>query len=102
MVLSFLNTVSDRIRFGRPRVVRTLQIIKVVRSRINRNPVRKKIMTREMDIVPRTMSRIIKQDLLGTFNQQTGQRHTVVLKENRGGGSRPLLLYGKEPYKEIF
>jgi hypothetical protein len=41
-------------------------------------------MTPEMDIVPRTMSRIIKQDLgLGAFKQETGQCLTVVLKENR-------------------
>ena len=58
---------------GRPRVVRTPQIINAVRSRIDRNSVRKqKIMAQEMDIAPRNMSRIIKQDLgLGAFKRQT-------------------------------
>ena len=41
-------------------------------------------MAQEMDIAPRTMSRIIKQDLeLGAFKQQTGQRLTIVFKQNR-------------------
>ena len=58
-------------------------------------------MAREIDIAPRITSHIIKQDLrLGTFKRQTGQRHTVALKENRKE-SRRLLLYGKERYKEI-
>jgi hypothetical protein len=40
------------------------EVINAVRSRINQNPVRKqKIMAQEMDIAPRSMSRIIKQDL---------------------------------------
>ena len=46
------------------RMVHTPLVINAVRSRINRNPVRKpNIMAQEMDIAPRTMSRIIKQDL---------------------------------------
>ena len=37
-----------------------------------------------MDIVPRTMSHIIKQDLgLRAFKQPTLQQLTVALKENR-------------------
>lgn len=86
----FIDTgnVIDRKRSGRPRTVRTPQAINAVRSRINRNPVRKqKIMAREMDIAPRTMNRIIKQDLkLGAFD----------LKVNRKKKSRMLLsLYGR-------
>ena len=63
----------------------------------------KKIMAQEMDIVPRTMSRIIKQDLgLGTFKWQTGQCLAIALKEIGKKKSRcVLLLYGKEHYKEI-
>ena len=58
-------------------------------------------MAQEIDIVPRNMSRIIKQDL-GLSNDQTGQRLTVSFKENRGGESRHLLLlYSKERYNEI-
>ena len=41
-------------------------------------------MARQMDIAPRTMSHIIKQDLgVGAFKHQTGQCLTIVLKENR-------------------
>ena len=59
-----------------------------------------KIMTREMDIAPKTMSRIIKQDL-GLSNDKEDSL-TVALKENRGKKSRCLLaLYFKEHYKEI-
>ena len=43
----------------------------------------KKIMAWEIDIAPRTMSCIIKQNLeLRAFKQQTGQCLTVALKEN--------------------
>lgn len=61
----FVDTggVYDRKKSGRPRTVRTPEAIGAVRSRIARKPVRKrKIMAREMNIAPRTMSRIIKQD----------------------------------------
>ena len=60
-------------------------------------------MAQEIDIAPRTISCIIKQDLgLGAFKQQTGQRLTFALKENRGKKkSRLLLSYSKEHYKEI-
>ena len=82
----FLDTggVSDGKRSGQPLVIRTPPIIKVIRSRINRNPDRKqKIVAREMGIVPRTVSRIIKQDLgLRAFKRQT-RRLTFALKENR-------------------
>ena len=64
----------------RPHVICTPQVINTVRSRINRNPVRKqkKIMSWEMDIALRTMSWIIKQDLgLPAFKRQTGQCLTV-------------------------
>ena len=48
-------------------------------------------MAQEMDIAPRTMSCIIKQDLgLGAFKRQTGQHLTIALKENRGTKSRCL------------
>ena len=45
-----------------------------------------KILGREMDIAPRTMSHIIKEEFgLGVFKRQTG-RLTIALKENKGGG----------------
>ena len=46
-----MGGVSDRKRSGQPCVVSTPQVINAVRSRINRNPVRKqKIMAWEIDI----------------------------------------------------
>ena len=61
----------------------------------------KKIMAQEMDIAPRTMNRIIKQDLgLVAFKRQIGQPLTVALYENRGKISS-LLSYGKEHYEAI-
>jgi len=53
------------------RMVHTPLVINAVRSRINRNPVRKQeIMAREMDIVPKTMSCIINQDLCLSNDKQ--------------------------------
>ena len=57
-------------RIGRPGMVCMPQVINTVRSRISRNSDQKqKIIAREMDIVPRTMSRIIKQEL-GLLNNK--------------------------------
>ena len=82
------------------------KIINVVRSRIKQNPVwekkKKKKMSQEMDIAPRNMSRVTKQDSgLGAFKRQTGQCLTIALKENRKKISRCLLSYGKERNKKI-
>ncbi|KAF2886366.1 hypothetical protein ILUMI_19807 [Ignelater luminosus] len=58
------GSVEDRPRKGRPRSSHTEKVIKAVRSSINRNALRKqKVMAREMHIPPRTLSRIIKEDL---------------------------------------
>jgi hypothetical protein len=62
----FLDTgeVSDRKRSYQPCMVLMSPVINTVRSRINQNPVQKqKIIAWEMDIAPRIMSHIIKQDL---------------------------------------
>ena len=58
------SSVYDRKRSGRPRSVRTKKAIKAIWERIRRNPVRKqKILSREMTIAPRNMSRILKDNL---------------------------------------
>ena len=69
-------------------------VIISVRLRINRNPVRKqKIMAREVDIAPRTMSHIIQQDWgLGAFKRQTGERVNIALKENRNKIKMPVIV----------
>jgi hypothetical protein len=56
--------VSNHKGSGRPCVVHRPQDNNAVSSRINQNSVQKlKIMAQEMNIAPRTMSYIIKQDL---------------------------------------
>ncbi|CAH1968545.1 unnamed protein product [Acanthoscelides obtectus] len=87
------SSVDDRPRSGRPRQVRTPAAIKAVKARIQRNPLRKqKILSREMKIPVRTMSRIIKQDLgLGAYRRRTGQRLTATLRHIRATRSKKLL-----------
>lgn len=100
----FANTgnVNDRKRSGWPSTARIPQIINAVRSRINRNPVRKqKIMATEMGIAPRTISCIIKQELgLGAFKRKTALYSRIKKKKERKA-SQLLLLYGIERYKQM-
>lgn len=93
------SSVCDRKRSGRPRSVRTKKLVKAVRERIRRNPVRKqKILSREMKIAPRTMSRILKDDLgLAAYKRRTGHFLTDNLKKNRVVKSKKLLKrYARE------
>ena len=95
------SSVCDRKRSGRPRSVRTKKVVKAVRERIRRNPVRKqKILSREMKIAPRTMSRILKDDL--AHKRRTGHFLTDNLKENRVIKSKQLLKrYAKVGHRKI-
>lgn len=90
---SELSSVNDRPRAGRPRTTRTPAAIKAVRERIRRNPIRKqKIMAREMKISPRSMSRIIKEDLkLRAYRRRTGQLLTAALRLKRTTRAKKLL-----------
>jgi hypothetical protein len=87
------SSVEDKSRSGRPRTSRTPSAIKAVAERIRRNPLRKqKIMSLEMKISKRTMSRIIKDDLmLGAYRRSTGQRLSTSLCKLRVERSRRLL-----------
>lgn len=87
------NTITDRQRSGRPRTVRTSAVIKAVRERIRRNPLRKqKIMAREVQISTRSMSRLITKDLkMGAYRRSTGHRLTVNLRRIRETRARELL-----------
>lgn len=87
------NTIQDCQRSGRPRAVRTPDVIKAVSNRIRRIPLRKqKIMAREMDISPRTMSRVLNVDLgLSAYRRNTGHLLTPALKEIRRLRSKILL-----------
>jgi hypothetical protein len=67
--------------------------IEAVRERIRRNPISKqKIMAREMKISPRSMSRIIKEDLkFEAYRRRTGQLLTTVLRLKRTMRTKKLL-----------
>lgn len=79
------SQLEDRPRSGRPRVARTSAVVKAVRERIRRNPLRKqKIMSRELDISTRSMSRLIRDDLnMKAFRRSTGHLLTPNLKQIR-------------------
>ncbi|KAL1446800.1 hypothetical protein WDU94_010885 [Cyamophila willieti] len=99
-----MSSVDDRPRSGRPREVRKRSVIKAVRSRIRRNPLRKQnILSREMKIPVRTMSRIITQDLgLRAYRRRTAHRLTPTLRRIRATRSKKLLdRYANGGYKKI-
>lgn len=96
--------VRDRQRSGRPRTVRTPKAIKAVKKRIDRKPLRKqKILSREMQISQKSMSRIIKEDLgLSAYKRHTGHLLTAALKEKRKRKSKALLSrYAKNAHRQI-
>lgn len=99
-----MSSIDDRPRSGRPRNSRTPAAIKAVAERIRRNPLRKqKIMSREMKIPPRTMSRIIRQDLkLGAYRRSTGHRLTAALRCIRATRAKKLWQqHAKGGYRQI-
>lgn len=96
--------VRDRQRSGRPRTVRTPEAIKAVQARIRRKPLRKqKILSREMQISQKSMSRIIKQDLgLSAYKRHTGHLLTAALKEKRKQKSKALYRrYAKNAHRQV-
>lgn len=99
-----LNTIDDKPRSGRPREKRTNAAVKAVAQRICRNPLRKqKIISREMKIPPRTISRIIKEDLgIGAYQRSTGQQLTDALCQIRATRAKMLLQqYAKNGHRQI-
>lgn len=94
----------DRIRSGRPKIVRTERVVNAVRARIHRNPLRKQnILSREMGVSPRSMSRILKDDLhVHAYKRYTRHLLTEKLKEIRRVRSQALLkTYGKNKHQDI-
>lgn len=87
--------IDDRARTGRPRTVRTVSAIKTVRERIRRNPLRKqKILSRELEISTRSMSRLIRDDLhMKAYRRSTAHMLTPRLKEIRHERCKRLLLW---------
>lgn len=90
-----LSGVEDRPKSGRPRVVRTSAVVKAVRERIRRNPLRKqKIMSKELDISTRSMSRLIRDDLhMKAYRRSTGHLLTPQLKKIRLERCKRLLQW---------
>ncbi|UYV79232.1 WNT5B [Cordylochernes scorpioides] len=80
-----VGTIDDLEISGRPRVQRTQAAIKAIRERIRRNPRRKqKILAKQMNLAPRTVSRIINEDLgLRAFKRRTGHLITPALRDIR-------------------
>lgn len=102
----FLETgsVKDRPREGRPRSVRSPAAVKAVAARIRRNPVRKQtIMSRELNISKRTMSRILSEDLgLKAYRRSTGHFLTPRLMQQRELKCRRLLQrYANNGHRRI-
>ncbi len=84
---------KDRPHNGRPRDIRTQKRIHAVREQIWRNPLRKqKIMSRDMKISERTMSRILEDDLhLGAYKYATSHLLTKKFKKTRHTWAKQLL-----------
>lgn len=90
-----LGGVQDKARSGRPRTVRTPNVVKAVRERIRRNPLRKQqILARELTVSTRTMSRIVKDDLhMRAYRRSTGHLLTPALREIRLTRAKRLLQW---------
>ena len=77
-----MGAVSDRKRCGRPRVVRTPQVINAVKNQPKSCPKTKNNGSGNGYYAKNHESHY--QIRLGTFKRQTGQRLTVALNETRG------------------
>ncbi|XP_055918417.1 uncharacterized protein LOC129950507 [Eupeodes corollae] len=96
-----LSRVEDRPRSGRPRVARTSAKVKAVRERVRRNPLRKqKIMSRELDISARSMSRLIRDLHMKAYRRATGHLLTPSLKTIRLERSKAFAVAREEVYNK--
>ena len=92
-----MGRVRDSKRSDRPRVVRTAQVINAVTSIIYQILSEKKHGSGNEHCAENALS----NKTWDFFKRQTGQRLTIALKENWGGGRLRRLLYTKQSYKEI-
>ena len=106
------GTVEDRPRTGRPRNVRTPELVKAVAARFRRNHVRKQsVMARELSVSKMSMSRVLRSDLgLKAYRRSTGHFLTLQLKQMRvikckrlleryaGNGHRKILFTDEKIY----
>ena len=78
------STIGARARLGRQRSSRTPEVIKAMRERIRRNPLRKqKMMSRQLNVSTGTMSQIIRDDLhMKAYRWSVGHRLDARLKKS--------------------
>ncbi|UYV63812.1 WNT5B [Cordylochernes scorpioides] len=89
------GTINDLERSGRSHVQRIQAAIKAIRERIRGNPCSKqKILAKKMNLAPRTVSRIINEDLgLRAFKRRTGHLIAPALRYIRRVRSKMLLAW---------
>lgn len=98
------SSVEDLPRSGRPRSVRTPALVKAVKARILRNPVRKqKLMAFQMKLSRETLKRVINQDLgLHAYKKKTGHLLNARLKKIRKERSQMLVRrYANNEHRSI-
>lgn len=80
-----LSGTQDRARSGRPRTVRTPDVVKTVRERIRQNPLQKQtILSQELNVSTRTMSRLVRNDLnIRAYHRSTRHLLSPALKKIR-------------------
>lgn len=99
-----VSSINDKERSGRPRTVRTPGVIKAVKARIARNPVRKqKVMALQMGLSRMTIKRVLNEDLgLRAYRKRTAHMLNKRLKKIRMERSRVLLKrYAGKKHREI-
>ncbi len=57
------NDVCDYPQAGRPCSAHTKSVVNAIHAQITRNPCRQKILSQEMNLVPRTILRVLAEDL---------------------------------------
>lgn len=98
------SRLEDKERSGRPRTVQTSAVIKAVKARIQRNPVRKqKMLALQMGLSRTTVKRLLNEDLgLRAYRKNTANLLHARLKKIRLERSRVLLKrHAGKKYREI-
>ena len=97
------SSINDKPRTGRPRSVRTPAVIKAVKARIDRNPVRKqKLMSLQMNLSRESLKRVINDDLGLHAYRRRGHRLNQRLMKIRYERSKCLLQqYANNKHRQI-
>ncbi|CAG4973152.1 unnamed protein product [Colias eurytheme] len=99
-----VSSVEDKKRTGRPRSARTPAVIKAIKARIRRNPVRKqKLMALQMGVSRKIVKKVLNEDLkLRAYKKKSGHLLNARLKEIRLKRSRVTLKrYAKNRHRDI-